>query len=76
MTAPGASDTLAEAVRAGVVVAQSTQAGSGRVFRDTRSRELGFISTDDLDPQKARPLLAPALTVTDGEERIAAIEIY
>ena len=73
MTTPGDTEALAEAARAGVIVAQSTRAGSGRVFRGTKLRELGFISADNLNPQKARLLLALALTVTDDKERIAAM---
>ena len=73
MTTPGDTEALADAARAGVVVAQSTRAGSGRVFRGTKLRELGFISADNLNPQKARLLLALALTVTDDKERIAAM---
>ena len=70
---PGDTEALAEAVRAGVVVAQSTRAGSGRVVCGARSREHGFISADNLTPQKARLLLALALGVTGDRERIAAM---
>ena len=73
LTAPGETEALADAARAGVIVAQSTRAGSGRVFRGTKLRELGFISADNLNPQKARLLLSLALTVTDDKERIAAM---
>lgn len=70
---PADSDALAEAVRQGVVVAQSTRAGSGRVFRGTKSRAMGFITADNLNPQKARLLLALALSVTDDKEAIQAM---
>ncbi len=70
---PGDTEALAEAVRAGVVVAQSTRAGSGRVVCGARAREHGFISADNLAPQKARLLLALALGVTGDKERIAAM---
>ena len=74
---PGDTEALAEAVQAGVVVAQSTRAGSGRVVCGARSREHGFISADNLTPQKARLLLALALGVTGDKERIAAMfEVY
>ena len=43
---------------------QSTRAGSGRTFRGTRLQEAGFLIADNLNPQKARILLALALTVT------------
>lgn len=61
---PEEGDALREAVEAGVVVAQSTRSGSGRVFPTTRLREAGFVPADNLTPQKARILLALALTVT------------
>ena len=74
---PGDTEALAEAVQAGVVVAQSTRAGSGRVVCGARSREHGFISADNLTPQKARLLLTLALSVTGDKERIAAMfEVY
>lgn len=70
---PADTEALAEAVRAGVVVVQSTRAGSGRVVCGARSREHGFISADNLMPQKARLLLALALSVTGDKGRIAAM---
>ncbi len=74
---PADTEALAEAVRAGVVVVQSTRAGSGRVVCGARSREHGFISADNLAPQKARLLLALALSVTGDKGRIAAMfEVY
>jgi L-asparaginase len=44
-------------------VVQSTRAGSGRTFRNTRLRDAGILIADNLNPQKARILLALALTV-------------
>ena len=70
---PADSDALAEAAASGVIVVQSTRAGSGRVFRGTRSRALGFLSADNLNPQKARILLALALTLTQDREQVAAL---
>jgi L-asparaginase len=64
---------LTEAVRNGVVVVQSTRAGSGRTFRGSRQREAGFLIADNLNPQKARLLLALALTVTKDPEEILRI---
>lgn len=67
---------LAAAVRErGLVVAQSTRAGSGRVSRTQRLSQGGFVAADNLSPQKARLLLALALTRTSdpaGIERIFA----
>ena len=58
---------------AGVVVVQSTRAGSGRVFPTTKLGEAGFIPADNLTPQKARILLALALTVTSDPAEITRI---
>jgi L-asparaginase len=72
---PGADDAeaLREAARQGVVVVQSTRAGSGRAYPERRGRELGFLSADNLTPQKARLLLALALTMTRDHAEIARI---
>jgi L-asparaginase len=70
---PGDFDALREAVRRGLVVMQSTRAGSGRTFRGTRLREAGFVIADNLTPQKARILLALALTVTTDPDHITEI---
>jgi len=77
--APGSAGSaeetvLAEAVRErGLIVVQSTRAGSGRTHRGTKMRENGFLSADNLNPQKARLLLALALTVTRDPDQIARI---
>ena len=70
---PEEAEALGEAVGAGVVVAQSTRAGSGRVFPTTKLREAGFVPADNLAPQKARILLALALTVTRDRREIERI---
>jgi len=70
---PGDFDALKEAVAKGLVVVQSTRAGSGRTFRGTRLREAGFLIADNLNPQKARILLALALSVTQDPDEIARI---
>jgi L-asparaginase len=68
----GAADfeALKEAVARGIVVVQSTRAGSGRTFRGTRLARAGVLIADNLTPQKARILLALALTVTSDPETI------
>ncbi len=71
----GDGEALREAVAKGITVIQCTRAGSGRTFRGTRLRDWGFLIADNLNPQKARLLLALALTVTSdpaGIERIFA----
>jgi L-asparaginase len=69
---PGTADgaALEEAVARGVVVVQSTRAGSGRTFRGERFRRSGIMIADNLTPQKARILLAFALTVTNEPAEI------
>ena len=70
---PADLDALAKAAAAGIVVVQSTRAGSGRTFRSARMRQRGIIAADNLTPQKARILLTLALTVTTDRERISAM---
>jgi L-asparaginase len=70
---PGHDDALAlrEAARQGVVVVQSTRAGSGRAYPEHGPEGPGFIAADNLTPQKARLLLALALTVSRDPAEIA-----
>jgi L-asparaginase len=68
---PGDLEPLEEAVRRGLVVVQSTRAGSGRTFRSSRLAKSGFLIADNLSPQKARLLLALALTRTREPAEIA-----
>ncbi len=62
---------LAEAVKQGVTVVQSSRAGSGRIYRSKRLTDAGILSGDNLNPQKARLLLALALTRTSDPAEIA-----
>ncbi|GJE01564.1 MULTISPECIES: asparaginase [Methylobacterium] len=73
MTPPAEAEALAQAAAAGIVVVQSTRAGSGVVPLTTRLRECGILSADNLTPQKARILLALALTVTADPQEVARI---
>ena len=68
---PAEAAALGEAVKQGIVVVQSTRAGSGRVFHSARLREQGILVADNLLPQKARLLLALALTKTRDPLEIA-----
>ena len=68
---PGDFEAMKDAVAQGIVVVQSTRAGSGRTFRGKRLADAGLLIADNLTPQKARILLALALTVTNDPERIA-----
>ena len=72
MVPPAEADALVEAVEAGIVVMMSTRAGSGVVPLTTRLAQRGILSADNLTPQKARILLALALTVTTEPEAVAA----
>lgn len=67
---PGDFEQLKAARSSGVIVMQCTRAGSGRMFKGKRLREAGFLIADNLNPQKARLLLALALTVTDQPDEI------
>ena len=67
---PGEIDALTEAARQGILIVQSTRAGSGRTFRTTKLRQAGFLIADNLNPQKARILLSLALAVTNDPDRI------
>ncbi|WP_342364110.1 asparaginase [Terrarubrum flagellatum] len=73
MAAPGELEVLKEAVAQGIVVVQATRAGSGRTSHTTKQREYGFVNSDNLIPQKARLLLALALTKTSDPAEIARI---
>lgn len=66
----GDEPILVEAVQSGVIVVQSTRAGSGRTFRSTKLAENGFLTADNLNPQKARLLLALALSITSDPTEI------
>ncbi len=70
---PADAEALVEAMRMGVVVVQSTRAGSGRAYPERWSKEGRFLSADNLTPQKARLLLALALTITDDPAEITRI---
>ena len=71
LTTPDERDALRQALRDGVMIAQATRAGTGRVADITGLRETGFVNADNLNPQKARILLALALTVTHDPAPIA-----
>jgi L-asparaginase len=56
-------DAAAKAVKKGVVVVRSSRVATGSVGRNVEINddEMGFIASDELNPQKARILLALAL---------------
>lgn len=63
---------LAEASKKGVTVCRAARAGSGRVTLENEvdDKALGFVVSDDLNPQKARVLLMLALTRTGDRDKI------
>lgn len=60
----GMKDALKVARDKGVLVVRSSRLGSGRVLADDHYTEPGFVAADNLNPQKARILLALALPLT------------
>ncbi|MSP04322.1 MAG: asparaginase [Acetobacteraceae bacterium] len=70
---PVEAAALGKASQQGIVVVQSTRAGSGRVFHSARLRAEKILVADNLLPQKARLLLALALTRTNDPSDIAGI---
>ena len=70
MTTPGEETAIAEARAQGVTVVLSTRAGSGVALDSSRLKKLGALSADNLNPQKARILLALALSVSDDPVQI------
>lgn len=58
------------AVRAGVVAVQASRVGSGRVMRGPQLRGRRIVAAGNLQPWKAKILLALALTKTTDPDRI------
>ena len=56
-------DAAARAVKQGVVVVRSSRVVTGTVGRnvEVKDDELGFVASDELNPQKSRVLLSLAL---------------
>lgn len=70
---PEETRVLAEAVASGVVVVQSARTGAGQVVDSAHHRSVGIIAGNDLNPQKARILLALCLARGDSRKEIEAI---
>ncbi len=73
MVTPGETEAIREAVGAGLPLVLATRAGSGVALDGTKLRALGMLAADNLTPQKARLLLALALTVTSDPDEIRRI---
>lgn len=68
------ANVLAETVREKkLIVVQASRGGAGRTFDSRRAKGQGFIPADNLNPQKARLLLALALTRTQDVAELAEI---
>jgi L-asparaginase len=67
---PAELDALARAAEAGVVVCQGTRVGSGRTLRSPGLKRKGWVASDNLQPWKARVLLALALNRTSDLDEI------
>jgi len=70
LMSPEENVAMKEAVAAGVKVVMSSRAGSGRTFGPSKIIDAGFLRADNLNPQKARILLAFALTKTNDSAEI------
>jgi L-asparaginase len=70
---PPQAEACAEAMEAGVAVVLSTRAGSGRAIVASDLRALGVVAADNLNPQKARILLALALARTRDARELERI---
>jgi L-asparaginase len=65
-------DAAARAAKGGVVVVRSSRVPTGTVGRnvEVKDDELGFVASDELNPQKSRILLSLALLTTHSPEQI------
>lgn len=70
---PAEDEALDRAREAGVHICIGTRVGAGRVVRSPGLEKRGFVAADNLQPWKARLLLALALTVTDDPDEIQRI---
>ena len=69
---PDLQAALAKASEAGVIVVRSSRTGSGStsVGSEVDDAKLGFLTADNLNPQKARVLLMLALSKTSDKAKI------
>jgi L-asparaginases, type II len=64
---------LGEVAKNGVAVVRSSRVGTGIVTHESSDDKVGFITSDNLTPQKARILLMVALTKTKDPKEIQRI---
>ncbi|MBI2088269.1 MAG: asparaginase [Deltaproteobacteria bacterium] len=67
---PAEDQAFDRAAKQGVVICIGTRVGSGRVVRSPGLVRRGFVASDNLQPWKARALLALALTKTNDPDEI------
>ncbi len=67
---PAQDEAFERAGEKGVVLCIGSRVGSGRVARSPKLAERGVVTADNLQPWKARVLLALALSVTDDPDAI------
>ena len=67
---PAEEEALDRATAAGVIVVQGTRVGSGRTVTSPRLKSKGWSAADNLQPWKARTLLALGLTRTTDVDEI------
>jgi len=70
---PAEDEALDRAYKKGVMIGISSRVGSGRVVRSPGLVRRGFVAADNLQPWKARLLLALARTVTSAPDEIQRI---
>jgi L-asparaginase len=73
LLSPAQDVAFDKAVTQGVAVVQSSRAGSGRVPQRKALEPRGFVSADNLNPQKARVLLMVALSQTSDRNELRRI---
>lgn len=67
---PGEDEALARARAKGVLVCQSSRVGSGRTVQSPKAKARGDVGADNLQPWKARILLALGLAKTSEPQEI------
>jgi L-asparaginase len=67
---PGEDEALARARAKGVLICQGTRVGSGRTVQSPKAKERGDVGADNLQPWKARILLALGLAKTSDPQEI------
>jgi L-asparaginase len=70
---PDEDKALVRAHEQGVIVCQASRVGSGRAVRSPGLKKRGWVASDNLQPWKAKVLLALALTKTTDPDEIQEI---